>query len=173
MKLFKSAVCTLLFVLILSGCGANTVQEVLESDIFKLEVLNETDTKYGNVVFYKTVSPSEIYGARLLKKNGSEWEILLGSRISAIEKSQDISWAWQSSSDSPTFFYGIIKNNAIRKLTVNGTDAVIVNLENDYNLFYLLTNEEALDIQENGEKGTQIKGFTDEGNLIYQRMTFN
>jgi hypothetical protein len=173
MKLFKSAVCTLLFVLFLSGCGANSVQEVLESDIFNLEVLNETDTKYGNIVFYKTVSPSETYGARLLRKNGSKWEVFLGSQIPAIEKSQDISWAWQSSSDDTTFFYGIIKNNGIRNLTVNGTDAVIVNLEDDYNLFYLVTNEEALVVQENGEKGTQIKGFTDKGNLIYQRMILN
>jgi hypothetical protein len=173
MKLRIGAICTLFFVLILTGCGANSVNEVLENDILHLEILKEAKTEYGNVVFYKTDSPSETYGARLLKKNGLKWDILLGSQIPAIEESEDIAWGWQSSKDEPAFIYGIIKNNKIKKLTINDSAAIIVKMERGYNLFYLLTQEIPLSNQKNGENGTQIKGYSDKGELIYQRLNFN
>ncbi|MFZ3580020.1 hypothetical protein [Virgibacillus sp. DJP39] len=162
---------SILLIVLLAGCGAASIEEVLENDISHLEILNEIETKHGNVVFYKTESPSETYGARLIKANGKKWDMLLGSEIPATGEAENIAWAFQSSEDEPTFYYGLVKNEEIKRLTINETDAVIVSRERGYNLFYLLTPKRALSIQKNGEKGIQINGFSNEGELIYQRLS--
>ncbi|MGP4107907.1 hypothetical protein [Virgibacillus sp. L01] len=172
MTLTLRAMFTMIFLFLLVGCG-NTVEEVLINDITHLEILNETETKNGNVVFYKTESPIETYGAKLLKKNGSDWEILSGTEIPAIKGAENIAWGVSSTKDETTFFYGLIKNKNIKKLTINRTDAKIVNRKKGYNLFYLLTPNDILSIQQNGEEGVQIKGFSGDGELIYQRLDFD
>ncbi len=172
MTLTLRAMFFMIFIFLLAGCG-NTVEEVLVNDITQLEILNETETKNGKVVFYKTESPIETYGAKLLKKSGVDWEISSGTEIPAIKEAENIAWGVSSTKDETTFFYGLIKNKNIRKLTINGTDAKIVNRKKGYNLFYLLTPNDILSIQKNGEEGVQIKGYSDGGELIYQRLDFD
>jgi hypothetical protein len=164
----KSVICFLLLVVSLSGCGTYSAKDVL--GLQNAEILYETETEYGKVVFYKTDTPENSYGARLIKKNGFKWEEVLGSSIHGAHEAEDIAWGWQTSKAEPVFVYGTIKNNDINKLTINTTDAVIINSESGDNLFYLLTNKKILVNQQNGEEGTQIYGFSEEDELIYQRL---
>ncbi|WP_430787270.1 hypothetical protein VBD025_16010 [Virgibacillus flavescens] len=172
MTLMLRAMPAMIFVFFLAGCG-DSVEEVLEDDMTQLEILEETETKSGNVVFYKTESPVETYGAKLLKKSGSDWEIVLGSEIPSPKDAENIAWGVSSTKDEPTFFYGIVKNKKIEKLTINGTDAKIINRKQGDNLFYLLTSNDIFSIQNNSEKGIQIEGFSGDGEVIYQRLKLN
>ncbi len=166
----------LVFVIILEGCGVQSIEETIKEDIYHLEILKQVETEHGNVVFYRSIDQSgESVGAKLMKKSGMSWDIILGTKIPSFKDADTIAWSWQYREDEPYFLYGFIKNQQIKRVSINDTDANIINLDDKYefDLFYMLTNQDLMKIQENGEKGIQIKGYSDDEKVIYQRLNFD